>query len=115
MTMLKKTTGPISSSLGLAEIRVVALNNTSSSRKVRIILYNLSRNPKTTVWDRSYTIKANSSITVDTPASSIAKWEVQCQSDSKNVRLWIGGRDDGGMNLDGNIVLNSQLKTLKTT
>lgn len=112
MAVIKKTTGPISSSLGLDNIRVVALNNTSVSRKVRITLLNLTRNPRRTVWDRTYTLKPNSSVTVDTPAANIEKWEVQSQTDSKNVRLWVGGRDDAGMNLGGNVVLNAQMKLL---
>ncbi len=112
MAVIKKTTGPVSSSLGLDNIRVVALNNTSASRKVRITLLNISRNPRRTVWDRTYTLKPNSSVTVDTPAANIEKWEVQSQTDSKNIRLWVGGRDAAGMNLGGNVVLNAQMKLL---
>ncbi len=111
MAILKWTTGPISSSLGLDNIRVVALNNTSVTRKVRISLLNLSLNPKRTVWDRTITVKPYSSNTIDTPASNISKWEVQTVSDSKSVRLWVGGRS-GAMNLDGNTVLNSEMKLI---
>lgn len=111
---IKKTTGPISSSLGLENIRVVALNNTSINQKVRIMLLNLGSNPKKTVWDRTYTLKPLSSVTVDTPAANIEKWEVQTQSESKNIRFWIGGRAEGNMNLDGNVVLNKQMKRINS-
>ncbi len=114
MAIFKRTTGPVSSCLGLNNIRVVALNNTSVNRKVRICLFNLSLNPKRTVWDRTITLKPFSSATTDTPASNLSKWEVQSQSDSKNVRLWVGGRDDAGMNLDGNTVLSSEFKRIQT-
>lgn len=112
MAIYKWTTGPVSSSLGLDQIRVVALNNTSVTRQVRIALYNLSLNPKRTVWNRIYRLKPYSSVTVDTPASNISKWEVQSQSYSKRVRFWVGGRDDAGMNLDGNVVLGSEMKLI---
>jgi len=112
MAIFKRTTGPISSSLGINNIRVVALNNTSVNRMVRICLFNLSTNRKSTVWNRTYNLRPFSSTTIDTPASNISKWEVQSQSDTNSVRLWVGGRDDAGMNLIGNTVLNAEMKTM---
>lgn len=107
-----RTTGPISSSLGLDHIRIVTLNNTGVNKKVRLVLYNLSNTSKRIVFDRNISLRPYSSSTIDTPASNITRWEVQAVTDSNSVRFWVGGQDENMMNLVGNVVLDSEMKRI---
>jgi hypothetical protein len=106
------TTGPISSSLGLDHIMVDVLNNTSINRSVRINVYDLSVEAPILMFTKKVTIKAFSSVNEEVPASESSIWEVQVITSSKRVRIWVGGQDDAGMNLIGNVVLSSEFQLL---
>ena len=106
------TTGPISSSLGLDHITMDVLNNTSSTRSVRINVYDLSVEAPILMFTKKVTIKAFSSVSEEVSASESTIWEVQLITDSKRVRSWVGGQDEAGMNLIGNVVLSSAFQLM---
>lgn len=102
------TTGPVSSSEGLDNVRVEVLNNTSYTRSVRVRLYNLSFTPKRRLVSESFSMAPFSTTTVDIPLEGVERWEVQASAYSRSVRVWVSGRS-GTQNLVGNTVLNSEL------
>ena len=106
------TTGPISSSLGLDHIMVDVLNNTSTTRSVRINVYDLSAGHPILMYTKNVLIKAFSSINKKIEASESAIWEVRIIAGSKRILAWVGGQDEGIMNLDGNVVLSSEFKLI---
>lgn len=109
------TTGPISSSLGLDHIMVEVLNNTSDTRSARIKIYELSDQAPILRFNTLLSIKPFSSISTKVPAAELNIWEVHVITSSKSVRVWVGGQDEAGMNLNGNVVLSSELKLLVPT
>ncbi|MDD3364936.1 MAG: hypothetical protein PHZ03_08155 [Syntrophomonas sp.] len=111
-TTYYRTTGPISSSLGLDHIMVDVLNNTSDTRSVRIKVYDLSVGAPIIMFTKKVNIKPFSNVTQEIAAAESSIWEVQIVTNSKRVRSWVGGQDDAGMNLIGNVVLSSQLQAL---
>jgi len=108
------TTGPISSSLGLDHITVDVLNNTSITRSVRINVYDLTDGAPILMYTKHASIEAFSSISNEVTASESVIWEVQVITSSPKVRIWVGGQDEAGMNLIGNVVLSSQFQLLFT-
>jgi len=108
------TTGPISSSLGLDHITVDLLNNTSTTRSATIKVYDLSDGAPILMYTKDVNIQAFSSVSKRITASESTIWEVQVITSSKKVRIWVGGQDEAGMNLIGNVVLSSQFQLLFT-
>jgi hypothetical protein len=105
-----RTTGPISSSLGLDHITVDVLNNSSYTQSVRINAYDLSVGAPILMFTKKVTIKPFSNISKEIEAAESNIWEVQLITNSKRVRSWVGGQDEAGMNLIGNVVMSSQLQ-----
>jgi hypothetical protein len=103
-----RTTGPISSSLGLDHIMVDVLNNTSSTRIARIKVYDLSLGAPILMFTKKVSIKPFSNVNEEIAAAESSVWEVRVITSSKRVRIWVGGQDEAGMNLIGNVVLSSQ-------
>ncbi len=106
------TTGPISSSLGLDHITMDVLNNTSDTRSTRINVYDLSVGAPILMFTKKVTNQPFSNVTEEVAANESSIWEVQLITSSKRIRTWVGGQDDAGMNLIGNVVLSSQLQLL---
>lgn len=104
------TTGPISASLGQTSLQVLILNNTSITRKVSVRLYNLALTPKNKIFDETSTLKPWETVTLNLDVAGVELWEVQASANSSSVRFYVAGRDEEGMNLTGNTVLNSQFK-----
>lgn len=104
------TTGPISASLGQTDLRVLILNNTSVTRKASVRVYDLSRTPKNKVFDETFTLKPWETVVLTLNVAGIELWEAQASAFSSSVRFYVAGRDNAGMNLVGNTVLNSQFK-----
>lgn len=107
------TTGPISSSMGLDNTRVVVLNNTSLTRKAYVRLYDLSFTPKKRVLNKELTLSPYQTKEVTVDATGIEFWEAQLSAYSKSVRGYVAGRE-GSRNLCGNTVLNAQFKMFGT-
>jgi hypothetical protein len=103
----KYTTGPISVSEGIDNIRVLLLNNGSKKHFAKVKIYNLDHTPKTQVYSEIFTIRPNSEKKTEFIPSFNA-FEVQVLTDSKHVYSWVGGRS-GNENLVGNIVLHKEL------
>lgn len=108
------TTGAVSSSLGLDHIMVDVLNNTSDTRSTRINVYDLSVGTPILMFTKKVTNKPFSNVTQEVAATESTIWEVQLITSSKRVRTWVGGQDDAGMNLIGNVVLSSQFQLLNS-
>ncbi len=101
------TTGPIVSSADLTEVVIVALNNTSVTRKAEIRLYDLAFTPKRRVFNQSYSLRPFETITVTIDVGTLETWEAQASAFSKSVRFYVTGRGAGGVNQPGNTVLNA--------
>ncbi len=106
------TTGPISSSLGLDHITIDVLNNSSNTRTVRINVYDLSSGAPILMYTSKLTLKPSSNYDLEVFAGESVLWEVQAVTSSKKVLFWVGAQDDAGMNLDGNVILSSQMRLL---
>ncbi|MEN6461930.1 MAG: hypothetical protein ABFC94_11250 [Syntrophomonas sp.] len=104
---LRYTTGPISISEGINNIRVLVLNNGSRTHYARIKIFNLDPTPKDQVFNELFTIKPFSKNGTEFIPSFNA-FEVQVLTDSSLVYIWVGGRS-GNENLEGNIVLHKDL------
>lgn len=104
------TTGPISSSQGFNNVRILILNNTSSIRQATVRLYDLSGTPKRKIFDETFSLAPfeTAEITIK-DTETITRWEAQGSAFSQSVRFYVAGRD-GDMNLTGNTVLNSEFK-----
>lgn len=107
MATVNYTTGPISSSDDIEEIRVEILNNSSSRQTARVRLYDLSFAPKRLLISQEIRLQARNTATIDIPASNLERWEVQVSATSTSVRPWVGGKSKG-QNIPGTVVLNSQ-------
>ncbi len=101
------TTGPISISEYINNIRVLVLNNGTKTHKARVKIFNLDPQPKDKVFDETFTIAANSKIQTEF-IPMFNSFEVQILTDSSVVFGWVGGRS-GNQNLEGNIVLHKDL------
>jgi hypothetical protein len=103
----KYTTGPISVSEYIDNIRAVVLNNGSSNHTVVIKIFNLDTKPKEQVYSESFNV-AVKSIAGTEYIPSFDYFEVQIFTDSRHVYAWVGGRA-GNENLPGNTVLQKNL------
>ena len=103
----KYTTGPISCSEYINNIRVLVLNNGAKKHKARVKIFNLDPTPKDEVFDETFTIASNAKINTEFIPMFNA-FEVQILTDSSLVFIWVGGRA-GNENLEGNIVLHKDL------
>ncbi|MBO8159164.1 hypothetical protein [Thermosyntropha sp.] len=108
MAVVNYTTGPISSSSDIDQIRVEILNNSSRRRTARLRLYDLSFAPKRLLISQELKITSRSTATIDIPAEGLERWEVQISTSSTSVRPWIGGKSQG-KNIPGTVVLNADL------
>lgn len=103
----KYSTGPISVSEYIDNIRIVLLNNGSKEHLARVKIFNLDETPKEQVFSELFPITANSETKTEFIPSFNA-FEVQVLTDSKLVYIWVGGRS-GNENLPGNTVLHKEL------
>lgn len=101
------TTGPVSISEGINNIRVLVLNNGSRVHYARIKIFNLDPTPKAQVFNELFTIEPSSKDSTEFIPSFNA-FEVQVLTDSPVVYIWVGGRA-GNENLEGNTVLHKDL------
>lgn len=101
------TTGPISISEGINNIRVLVLNNGSYRHNARIKIYNLDPKPKDEVFNELFTIAPQSKISTEF-IPMFNSFEVQVLTDSSRVYSWVGGRG-GNENLEGNIILHKDM------
>lgn len=101
------TTGPISCSEFINNIRVLVLNNGSKGHKARVKIFNLDPKPKKKVFDETFAIAANSKTQTEF-IPMFNSFEVQILTDSPQVFVWVGGRA-GNENLEGNIILHKDL------
>lgn len=101
------TTGPISISEFINNIRILVLNNGAKKHKARVRIFNLDPKPKKEVFDETFTITANSKIQTEFIPMFNA-FEVQILTDSPRILIWVGGRS-GNENLEGNIILHKDL------
>lgn len=106
MATFNWTTGPVSSSFGQDNIRIVLLNNTSATRSVSVRLYDLTVTPKRRVLSDQITLRPFGSAFIDVP-EILNHWEVQYSAFSRSVRAYVSARQ-GNINLPGNTILNSQ-------
>ncbi|MEA4925866.1 MAG: hypothetical protein VB084_11205 [Syntrophomonadaceae bacterium] len=103
----KYTTGPISVSEGIDNIRVVVLNNSSRRRTAVIKIFNLDPQPKLQVFSERFSICPHSIASTEY-IPSFNYFEVQILTNSSHVYAWVGGRS-GNENLPGNTVLHKEL------
>jgi len=103
----KYTTGPISISENIDNIRVLLLNNGSKTHLATVKIYNLDETPKERVFSEVFTISPESKTGTEFIPSFNA-FEVQVLTDSRHVYAWVGGRS-GNENLVGNTVLHKEL------
>jgi len=103
------TTGPVRSSLGYDNTLIVLSNDSSKAQKVEVRFYDLGYKPKKKVNSWNITLPSEFTHSLDTERPEVKSWEVQISTNSKNVRVWIGGRRLNS-NLPGNIILNSELQ-----
>jgi len=99
------TTGPVSSSFGQDNIRIVILNNSSVTRSVTVRLYDLTVTPKRRVLSDGITLRPYGSAFIDVP-ETLNYWEMQYSASSRSVRAFVAARQ-GNVNLPGNTILNS--------
>ncbi|MDD4803216.1 MAG: hypothetical protein PHF24_09810 [Syntrophomonas sp.] len=103
----KYTTGPISVSENINNIRVLLLNNGTKVHFAKVRILNLDETPKKQVFNELFTINPQSQAKTEY-IPTFNTFEVQVLSDSKVVYIWVGGRS-GNENLAGNIVLHKDL------
>jgi hypothetical protein len=101
------TTGPISISETINNIRVVVLNNGAKGHSARVKIFKLDTTPKSQVFNELFTIDSYSKITTEF-IPMFNYYEVQILTDSSLVYAWVGGRS-GNENLTGNVVLHKDL------
>lgn len=101
------TTGPISVSENIDNIRVFVLNNGSKQHIARIKIFNLDPTPKSRVFNELFTIDAHSKTGTEF-IPMFNSFEVQVLTDSPLVFIWVGGRS-GNENLVGNVILHKEL------
>jgi hypothetical protein len=101
------TTGPISISEGINNIRVLVLNNGLREHSARVKIFNLDPLPKEQVFNQLFTIDSNSKINTEF-IPMFNSFEVQVLTDSRLIFIWVGGRS-GNENLEGNVILHSDL------
>jgi hypothetical protein len=87
----KYTTGPISISENIDNIRVLLLNNGSREHFAKVKIFNLDPTPKIQVFSELFTISTDSEVTTEFIPSFNA-FEVQIFTDSPHVYSWVGGR-----------------------
>jgi hypothetical protein len=97
---------------GLDHITIDVLNNSSSTRTVRINVYDRSSGAPILMYTSKLTLKPSSNYDLEVFAGESVLWEVQAVTSSKKVLFWLGAQDDSGMNLDGNVILSSQMRLL---
>jgi hypothetical protein len=107
LTKYRYTTGPISISEFINNIRILVLNNGAKRHNARVKIFNLDPKPKKEVFDETFTVAANSKIQTEFIPMFNA-FEVQILSDSPRILIWVGGRS-GNENLEGNIILHKDL------
>jgi hypothetical protein len=103
----KYTTGPISCSEFINNIRILLLNNGSKKHKARVKIFNLDPKPKNEVFDETFTIASNSKNQTEF-IPMFNSFEVQILTDNSLVFIWVGGRA-GNENLEGNTILHKEL------
>jgi len=103
----KYTTGPISVSENIDNIRILLLNNGSKEHYAKVKIFNLDQTPKTQVFSELFAISPDSETKTEFIPSFNA-FEVQVLTDSAHVYIWVGGRS-GNENLVGNTVLHKEL------
>ncbi len=101
------TTGPVSISEFINNIRILALNNGAKRHKAQVKIFNIDPKPKKKVFDETFTIAANSKIQTEF-IPMFNSFEVQILTDSRLVFVWVGGRS-GNENLEGNIILHKDM------
>ncbi|MBP1761549.1 MAG: hypothetical protein H6Q64_1091 [Firmicutes bacterium] len=101
------TTGPISVSEGINNIRVFVLNNGSNKHYARVKIFNLDPKPKDEVFSELFTIAPQSKISTEF-IPMFNSFEVQVFTDSSLVFIWVGGRG-GNENLEGNVILHKDM------
>lgn len=101
------TTGPVSVSENIDNIRVLVLNNGSKEHIARIKIFNLDPIPKIQVFNELFTIDPQSKTGTEF-IPMFNSFEVQVLTDSSLVLAWVGGRS-GNENLEGNIILHKDL------
>ncbi len=101
------STGPISVSEGIDNIRIFLLNNGSKEHFAKVKIFNLDPTAKTQVFSELFTINPDSKTGTEFIPSFNA-FEVQVLTDSPHVYIWVGGRA-GNENLVGNTVLHEEL------
>jgi hypothetical protein len=101
------STGPISVSENIDNIRVLLLNNGSKQHFAKVKIFNLDHSPKKQVYTELFEIDPHSATRTEfIPAFNT--FEVQIFTDCRFVYIWVGGRA-GNENLVGNTVLHSEL------
>jgi len=103
----KYSTGPISVSENIDNIRILLLNNGSKEHFAKVKIFNLDQTPKTKVFSELFTISPHSETKTEYIPSFNA-FEVQVLTDSRFIYIWVGGRS-GNENLVGNTVLHTEL------
>ncbi|MEN6326054.1 MAG: hypothetical protein ABFD18_07610 [Syntrophomonas sp.] len=101
------STGPISISENINNIKVLILNNGSQKHKAKVKIFKLDPSPKSEVFDETTTIASDSTYSTEF-IPMFNTFEVQVYTDSAKVYIWVGGRA-GNENLVGNTVLHKQL------
>jgi len=101
------TTGPVSISEGINNIRVLVLNNGAKKHNAWVKNFNLDPEPKNEVFNEMFTIAPHSKINTEF-IPMFNSFEVQIFTDSSLVFIWVGGRA-GNENLEGNIILHKDL------
>jgi hypothetical protein len=112
-TKYRWTTGSISSSLSLDHVQIEILNNTSRTRSATVDFYDLTAEAPIITFTENIIMAPFSNKSIKVAHGEATIWEAQVLSNSKSVRIWVGGQDDAGMNLIGNVVLSSQLQISK--
>lgn len=101
------TTGPVSVSENIDNIRIVVSNNGAQKHQARIKIFNLDPSPKKEVFNQLFSIRSKSKTATEF-IPMFNYFEVQVLTDSPLVYIWVGGRS-GNENLVGNVVLHKEM------
>ena len=109
MTAYTWTTGPVNSSEGASCVQVVLTNNSNSSRKAVLKLFDLAFTPRKLIVNETISLKPYGSAFVTIPLRRVCHWELRYTAYTKQVRASVNekGRSKGASVLSRDFILLS--------
>jgi len=104
MTAYTWTTGPVNGQAGADCVQMTISNDSASTRKVFLKLYDLAFTPKKVVVSEAITLKPYGSAFITIPLRRVCNWEIRYKAYSRKVRATITER--GRCGAEGTTVLS---------